>query len=278
MTAQPTTQGLSAAAFLFDEKQDSVKALAEALKDTGVVAGATAGLSNLTRAGLNAVGGQIASIAHDLVDIEFDELILEGWRKFGDLNAAAKRTRDAVGTSEVVDLAAHTITSTHDPRVELRVDDIPIATVKFELALKFTLKAVVATVRKGRLVELHAGQCDAEGSLKAEGKQLAKRTGHFALPLLIRLGSGVPLLVDDGLEAVGAAAPLVEAETVGGGEAVVQATVVGEPTPVVETEPTPVVENAPVENAPVENAPVENAPVEALPAQTKPAAPPAQPG
>jgi hypothetical protein len=219
MTAQPATQGLSAAAFLFDEKQDSVKALAEALKDTGVVASATAGLSNLTRAGLNAVGGQIASIAHDLVDIEFDELILEGWRKFGDLNAAAKRTRDASGTSEVVDLAAHNISSTHDPRVELRIDDVPLATVHFELALKFTLKAVVATVRTGRLVELHAGQCDVEGSLKAEGKQLAKRTGHFELPLLIRLGSGVPLLVDDGLDAVGGSAPAVEAHPVAGDEA-----------------------------------------------------------
>ncbi|MGW5240341.1 hypothetical protein ACWEOW_15540 [Monashia sp. NPDC004114] len=221
MTVEPATQGISAAAFLFDEKNDSVKALAEALKESGVVATATAGLSNLTRAGLNAVGGQIASIAHDLVDIEFDELILEGWRKLGDLNAAAKRTRDASGTSEVVDLAAHHITSNHNPRVELRVDDVTIATVTFELSLGFTLKAVVATVRAGRLVALNAGQCDVEGSLKAEGKQLAKRTGHFELPLLVRLGNGVPLLVDDGLEAVGGSAPVVEAETVGGGEATV---------------------------------------------------------
>jgi hypothetical protein len=237
MTTTTTTQGVSAAAFLFDEEQDSVKALAAALKDTGVVAAATSGLSNITKAGLNAVGGQIASIAHDLVDIEFDELILEGWRKFGDLNAAAKRTRAATGTSEVVDLAAHNITSTHNPRVELRIDDIPIATVKFELALKFTLKAVVATVKAGRLAELHAGHCDVEGTLQAEGKQLAKRTGHFELPVLIRLGSGVPLLVDDGLEAVAGTTPIVAAETVEGAAAVEATSVGTATTPVVETAP-----------------------------------------
>jgi hypothetical protein len=209
MTTPPTPDSppVSAAAFLFGEQQDSVKALADALKENGVVGSATAGLATLSRSALDAVGGQIAGIAHDLLDLEFDELILGGWRKFGDLNAAAKRTREADDGSEVVDLATHSITSTHKPRVELRIDDIPIATVTFELSLKFTLKAVVATVRDGRLVELHGGLCDVQGSLTAEGRQLATREGHLLLPLLIRLGSGIPLLVDDGVEAHTVAGP-----------------------------------------------------------------------
>jgi hypothetical protein len=209
MTALSATHGLSAGAFLFDQPRDSVKALAKALKEAGVVATATAGLSNLTRAGLDAIGGRIASIAHDLIDIEFEELILEGWRRLGDLDAAAKRTRDA-GTSEVVDLAAHHISSAHDPRVELRVDGVPAATVKFELEMEFALHAVGATVRAGRLIALDAGQCDVEGSLVADGTQLAKRSGRFELPALIRVGNGIPLLVDDGRDAIDGRASVVE--------------------------------------------------------------------
>lgn len=196
------TPTLSAAAFLFDGEQDTVVQLAEALKETGVVGAATAGLSRLSTAALDAVGGQVASIAGELLDIGLDTLVFEGWRKFGDLHTAAQRTRSAPGSSEVLDLASHSITSSHEPRVELRLDDIPIATVTFELSLTFAVKAAVATVRGGRLVSLHSGVCDVEGTLTAGGKQLASRSRHFALPLMLPLGAGVPLLADDGLTTV----------------------------------------------------------------------------
>jgi hypothetical protein len=197
--AAPT---LSAAAFLFDDDQDSVGRLADALKESGVLGTAIAGLGKLSKAGMDAVGDQIASIGNELLDMGLDTLILEGWRKFEDVHAAAQRTRAASGSSEVLDLASHSITSTHQPRVELRLDDIPIAAVEFGLSLTFVLKAVVATVRDGSLVSLHSGVCDVEGALAVGDKPLAKRSGHFQLPLMVQLGSGVPLLIDDGLTTV----------------------------------------------------------------------------
>ncbi|GAA2148874.1 hypothetical protein FHX52_2795 [Humibacillus xanthopallidus] len=192
-TAAPS---LSAAAFLFGGGDDSVQQLADALKENGVVGAATSGLRTLSKAGLDAVGGQIASVAHDLLDIGLDTLILEGWRKFGDLHAAAQRTRAALGSSEVLDLATHSITSSHQPRLELRLDDVPLATVEFDLSLTFALKAAVATVRDGLLVSLHSGVCDLEGTLAVGDKPLASRSGHFQLPLMVHLGSGLPLLGD----------------------------------------------------------------------------------
>lgn len=192
-TAAPT---LSAAAFLFGGGDDSVQQLADALEENGVVGAATSGMRTLSKAGLDAVGGQIASVVHDLLDIGLDTLILEGWRKFDDLHAAAERTRAGLGSSEVLDLASHSITSSHQPRVELRLDDVPLATVEFELALTFALKAAVATVRDGRLVSLHSGVCDVEGSLGVGDKSLASRSGHFQLPLMVHLGGGLPLLAE----------------------------------------------------------------------------------
>lgn len=188
---------VSAATFLFDDDQDSVGRLAEALKETGVLGAATAGLSKLSRAGMDAVGSQIASIGHELLDMGLDTLILEGWRRFEDLREAAERTRAASGSSEVLDLASHTITSEHQPRVELRVNDVPLATVEFELSLTFVVNAAVATVRDGRLVSLHSGVCDVEATIGVGDKPLATRSGQFQLPLMMRLGAGVSLLRDD---------------------------------------------------------------------------------
>jgi hypothetical protein len=220
--AAPT---LSAATFLFDDAEDSVAQLAAAIKESGVLGAVTAGLTTLSKAGLDAVGGQIASIANELLDIGLDTLILEGWRKFADLHDAAQRTRAAVGSSEVLDLAAHSITATHLPRVELRLDNVPIAAVEFELALTFALKAAVATVRQGRLVSLHSGVCDVEAVLRVGEKPLATRSGHFELPLMVRLGAGFPLLADDGLAAV-AVAEALDAGVADEGE-IAAATVVG---------------------------------------------------
>lgn len=190
------TPTLSAAGFLFDNGEDSAGQLAAALKESGVLGSVISGLGKLSKAGMEAVGDQIASIGADLLGLGLDTLIVEGWRKFEDLQAAAQRTR-AAGGSEVLDLASHSITSTHEPKIELRLDDIPVAALQFELSLSFVLKAVVATVRDGRLVSLHSGICDVDGSLAVQDKPLASRSGHFELPLLMRLGAGVPLLVDD---------------------------------------------------------------------------------
>jgi hypothetical protein len=167
-----------------------------------------------------------------MLDMGLDTLVVEGWRKFADLRAAAQRTRAASGSSEVLDLASHSITSSHQPKVELRLDDVPIATVGFELSLTFVVKAAVATVRDGRLVSLHSGICDVDAALLAGGKSLAARSGHFQLPLLVPLGGGgVPLLGHDGLVASAVSevldADVSEVTDATGGTGAVAATVVG---------------------------------------------------
>lgn len=219
--AAPT---VSAAAFLFDDGEDSVGQLAAALKESGVLGTVIGGLGRLSKAATEAVGDQIASIGHELLDLGLDTLIVEGWRTLGDLQEAAKRTREA-GGSEVLDLASHSITSTHQPRIELRLDEVPVATMEFELSLTFVLKAVVATVRDGRLVSLHSGVCDVDGSLSVQDQPLASRSGHFELPLLIQLGEGLPLLIDDGPVPV-EITETIDAEVEAGAEAS-GATVVG---------------------------------------------------
>ena len=78
--------------------------------------------------------------------------------------------------------------------VELLVDDVRVATVRFELRIEFVVMGVVAMVSHGRLVALHRGACEATAKLAAEGRELASRQAQLELPLLLRLGDGIPLL------------------------------------------------------------------------------------
>jgi hypothetical protein len=199
-TSAADTRPLTTARFLFGEDQDTGQALAQALGEQGVLGSLDAALQLLSQAGRQAADRQIATVAHGLLDLDLGDLVVAGWRKQGQLAAAAERTAANPGSSEVVELASHRISSVHRPFVELLVNQLHVATVNFELDIEFTVRALVATVRNGHVVSLHSGICDVETTLAAEGLQLASRRAHFELPLFIRwplllhLGGGADLL------------------------------------------------------------------------------------
>jgi hypothetical protein len=182
------------AVFLFNKTENTVDALASALHEHGVLGSLGGGLKDLSRAGRDAVSGQIATAAHGLLDLDLGDLIVGGWRKYADLTAAAKRTIATPDSTEVVDLVTHRIISTHRPRVQVLVNDVNVATLRFELCIELAVKGLVATVRHGRLVTLHSGACDVTATLAADGQQLAKREAHLELRPLLHLGGGIPLL------------------------------------------------------------------------------------
>ena len=191
--AQPRT----AARFLFGEDQDTGQALARALSDNAALGSLDTPLRLLSQSGRRAVDHQVAEAAHGLLDLDFGDLLVAGWRKQGDLAAAARRTAAKPGSSEVVQLASQRISSQHRPFVELVVDDVLVATVNFQLDIEFLVRALVATVRDGHVVSLDVGGCEVAATLAAEGVQLISRRARFdpllviRPPLLLRLGGGV---------------------------------------------------------------------------------------
>jgi hypothetical protein len=196
MTTAAATHPFTVSAFLFGEDQDPEHALAQALHEHGVLGSTGSALALVSEAGREAAGDQVADAANGLLDLDLGDLVIAGWRKQGQLAAAAERTAANPGTSEVVELATHRISSAHHPYVELLVNDVHVATVTFDLTIEFVVKALVVTVRDGHVVSLHTGACDVAATLAAEGVQLASRRAHFELPLvvrwplLLRLGGG----------------------------------------------------------------------------------------
>jgi hypothetical protein len=172
--------------FLYGESRDAVADLAGALDEH------TAG--ELVRSGGGAVRAELARSVQGLLDLDLGDLLLTGWRKWTALTAAARRTRDRPGTSEVVSLAEHTVTVRQQPTVDLLVQEIRLATLHVGLTVEFTVRGLAATVRGGRLVALTGGSCTVTATLALEDRTVAERTGEMRLPLLVRVGPGIPLL------------------------------------------------------------------------------------
>ncbi|HZC99143.1 MAG TPA: hypothetical protein VFA46_02795 [Actinomycetes bacterium] len=186
MTAVIPNQPLTTSVLLFGETRDTGQALAQALDEKGVLGSLAEGLQPLSQAGRQAAARQVATVASGLLGLDLGDLVVAGWRKQATLAAAAKHTIDNPGSSEVVELATHRITSVHRPLVRLLIDDVHVATVHFELCIEFVVKALGVTVYNGHVVGLHSGACDVTATLSAEGVQLARRQQHFELPVLVR--------------------------------------------------------------------------------------------
>jgi len=181
-----TTQPRSAAGLLFGEGQDTGRAVAQTLDGNGVLGGLDGALRRLSQAGRQAADSRVAAATHSLLDLDLVDMMAAGWSKQGALAAAAERTAAHPGSSEVVQLASHRISSVHRPFVDVIVDGARVTRINFQLDIEFLVEALVATVSGGQVVGFSSGSCDVTATLAAEGIQLATRSARIGLPVAVQ--------------------------------------------------------------------------------------------
>jgi hypothetical protein len=175
-----------------DAPRTPIDAVTESLHEHGTVRALTPGVP-----GLAAVEREVANAMDGLLSLNLGDLAAAGWTKYDALRQAAKRTRDAPKTEEVVALATHKIESTHHPCVELHLDGTSIGTIEMTLEITFTMAGVLAVVKQARLTAIKSGNCTVAGSLTVAGFEVAKKQRKFDLPGAVRLRHGIALLEDD---------------------------------------------------------------------------------
>ena len=136
----------------------------------------------------------MATATDGLLSLNLADLAAAGWKKYEALRQAARRTRDAPTTEEIVALATHKIESSHRPTVELFIDGKSIATIEIDLQIAFTMAGVLAVVRQARLTAIRSGTCTVAGSVAVQQTVITKRQRRFDLPGAVRLRHGVALL------------------------------------------------------------------------------------
>jgi hypothetical protein len=188
---------LSVRYLLFGSQEaEADELMSSSARQAGVGAAVGRAVGGLTAAGRDTVCHEVGHVADTLLDIDVTDVIAAAWKKHADLRAAGRRTALRPGSEEVVSLATHTITSTHRPYVDVYVDDVEITRIDIELTLRLVLTGVLALVREGYLVALHAGTCDVTARLGCEHVQLAERTTSLSIPGTMRLRRGIDLRPD----------------------------------------------------------------------------------
>jgi hypothetical protein len=137
---------------------------------------------------------QILDLIAGVLDQRLVDLLVRGWRTWDRLAAAARRTLEGPGTTELVELLDHEITSTHRPRVEVTFDGKPIAEIEVTLEAVIQLHAVTAVLADGLLTSLRSGRADVSAELAIQSVTAMTATRAVELPVEIPLGPGIALV------------------------------------------------------------------------------------
>jgi hypothetical protein len=160
------------------------------------VAGNLPALDRLPQLTRDAAVREARAAVTGLLDVSLIGVLVSAWRTHEDLTSAARRTLAVPGTTELVPLAEHQITSVMHPYVTLFVDGYQVATIHLDVSFLFDVQAVLAGIRDGRLVALHSGHCDVTATLAIEKTDVASKRVSFTLPGVIPLNPGIRLLSD----------------------------------------------------------------------------------
>lgn len=168
------------------EHADIEDVLASTVGKRGVAATVGQALGGIGEAGRKVVCQEVAHVADSLLDADVSEVLVHAWKKNQLISAACQRTAAHPDSEELVELATHTIRSSHRPCVEVFVDDVLITTVDLTLSLTFVIHGLLVVVRGGQIAALRSGTCDATAALDCESVRVADSTLTFDIPGTIR--------------------------------------------------------------------------------------------
>jgi len=193
MSAIGSAQTLNALALFTDPGQASPEASGRPLL-SAEVAGNLPGLERLPQITREAAIREAGTAVAGLLDISLIDVLVSAWRTHHDLTSAARRTLAAPGSTELVPLAEHQITSAMHPYVTVFVDGYHVATIQLGLSLVFDVTALLAGIRDGRLIALHSGHCDVTATMAIGQTDVISKQTRLQLAGAIPLHPGIRLL------------------------------------------------------------------------------------
>jgi hypothetical protein len=175
---------------LGDQGEHDLRAAAE---ETGAMGPIDDRLTTVPPGLRAAARDQILSLIADLLGQRLVDVMILGWQTWDRLVGRARRTLETPGSTDLVELLDHEVTSTHRPRIEVTFDGKRIAEIEVDLDVAIDLHAVTAVLARGRLTAIRSGRADVSTTLAVQGVTVMSATRSLELPIEIPLGAGIVL-------------------------------------------------------------------------------------
>jgi len=111
----------------------------------------------------------------DVLDVNVVDVLVAGWKKQNEVRDLLKATAADPARTALVQLAEHTLESTHKPSIEVRSAGKVVARLSFTIEVAFNVEAVELVLRHGRVEEVRPGRVTAQGTVKLEHAVILER-------------------------------------------------------------------------------------------------------
>ncbi|MER6172427.1 hypothetical protein [Streptosporangium sp. NPDC001681] len=194
MTVSIETDPSTADLLLFGDPRYAAEALGEAIDAQRMLQTIRGGARRADTAFRDALNGNVAQAGSELLSgLDLGTCLLGGWSKYRELRLAARKTVENPGSTQLVRLAEHKITSNHAPYVEVFLDGKRVARVDFGIKLEFDIALLQAGVSQGRIMSFHAPACTASITWSVRGFTIARNEAPISFKARANLGKGIPL-------------------------------------------------------------------------------------
>ena len=151
---------------------------------------AVAAVPGIAGPAAEAAAGKLA----EALDVSLADMLAEAWYSHQEIQRAARDSLRRPGKTLHVPLAAHKLTSSRLPSVEVAANGQAVHRLVFDLRISLKLEGAVLQVRDGKIREVAAGNCQGEGQIRLGQNVLARRQPQkFKLRGPVGLGEGLTI-------------------------------------------------------------------------------------
>lgn len=131
----------------------------------------------------------------EVMAIPLEQVLLSGLKKAEAVIASARESRSKPDQSILLPMHDQTLLSRHQPKICVSLSGPPMLEVMFTVELKLHLKALVVTLRAGRMTAVRIGEAIGSGSVRLGELTLSRlQLTPIPLPGFLDLGAGLELL------------------------------------------------------------------------------------
>lgn len=112
---------------------------------------------------------EVLGTSSKLLDMRLKDILERAWEKYSEVQKFLNV--DEFGADEVfmVPLLEHTISSEHYPKIEIRIGEVYIGAIDFDLQLRLALSGIILKINQGKIQGVKAGKCKSIGNFSCEG-------------------------------------------------------------------------------------------------------------
>lgn len=105
----------------------------------------------------------------------YDEIFAKAWIEKGLFRKYLDPTMYNPKERITLSLRDHQISTSHEPKIEIKINDRVVTTIDFKVTVSFDLQGGIVDLIDGHIVQIGLGSCSAAGTLMCEGVPIRSR-------------------------------------------------------------------------------------------------------